>query len=242
MSYAPPYGDPYARPPSDRPPYDPYGRPPADPYARPPPQDGYDRPPYDGGRPAYDRGPYSAPAPLARPPPGPPPPLPQGWVQEWEPTARHAFYVEQATGRSQWETPYQQPGYSGYNDGSRSVPPPEPQGGYYAPPQGPPPVPYDTRGPSQDYYQQPEPEKKSSNAGKYLAAGAAGLAVGGIGGALIANELGMFFLLRLNCFIFAHANYLFLGDDSDKSDLEEAYEQGRHDEEEAQSDHSDGGW
>ncbi|CAI7637773.1 unnamed protein product [Penicillium crustosum] len=220
MSYAPPYGDPYARPPPDRPPYDPYGRPPADPYARPP-QDGYDRPPYDGGRPAYDRGPYSAPPPLARPPPGPPPPLPQGWVQEWEPSARRAFYIEQATGRSQWEAPYQQPGYSGYNDGSRSVPPPEPQGGYYAPPPGPPPVPYDNRGPSQDYYQQPEPEKKSSNAGKYLAAGAAGLAVGGLGGALIAHEL---------------------GEDSDKSDLEEAYEQGRRDEEEAQSDHSDGGW
>jgi hypothetical protein len=156
MSYAPPYGDPYARP----------------------PQVGYDRSPYDGGRPAYDRGPYSAPPPLARPPPRSPPPLPQGWVQEWEPSTRRAFYVEQATGCSQWETPYEQPGYSGYDDGSRGVPP-----------QGPPPMHYDDHSPG--YYQQDQPEKKSSDAGKYLAAGAAGLAVGGIGGALIANELGM---------------------------------------------------
>lgn len=36
-------------------------------------------------------------------------------------------------------------------------------------------------------------------------------------------------------------NYV-LDEDSDRSDREEAYEQGRRDEEEAQSDHSDGGW
>lgn len=36
---------------------------------------------------------------------------------------------------------------------------------------------------------------------------------------------------------------IFLGEDSDRSDREEAYEQGRRDEEEAhESDHSDGGW
>ncbi|CAG7924720.1 unnamed protein product [Penicillium olsonii] len=217
MSYAPPYGDPYARPPSDRPPYDPYGRPPADPYgrppsdpyARPPSERPYEQPPYDGGRPAYDRSPYSAPPPLARPPPGPPPPLPQGWVQEWEPSARRAFWVEQSTGRAQWEQPPYQPAYAGYDDGSRSVPPPgPPQGGYYAPPAGPPPVPYDNR---PDYYQsqEPAPEKKSSNAGKYLAAGAAGLAVGGLAGAFIEHER---------------------DEDSEKSDLEEAYEDGRRDE------------
>ncbi|KAJ5130045.1 uncharacterized protein N7515_006084 [Penicillium bovifimosum] len=227
MSYAPPYGDPYARPPPDRPPYDPYGRPPSDPYARPPsdpyarpPSDqppyerpAYDQPRYDPGRPAYERGPYSAPPPQARPPPGPPPPLPQGWVQEWEPSMRRAFYVEQATGRSQWEQPYQQPGYTGYEDGSRS-------GGYYAPPPGPPPGSYDTRG--QDYYQdQSQPAKKSSDTGKYLAAGAAGLAVGGIAGAVIAHELDE--------------------DSASSSDVEEAYEEGREDQ--AYEDAgSDGGW
>ncbi|KAJ5344294.1 uncharacterized protein N7506_002659 [Penicillium brevicompactum] len=212
MSYAPPYGDPYARPPSDRPPYDrppygdPYGRPPADPYARPPSDRPYEQPPYDGGRPAYDRGPYSAPPPQARPPTGAPHLL---CPREWEPSARRAFWVEQATGRAQWEQPPYQPAYAGYDDGSRSVPPPgPPQGGYYAPPPGPPPVPYDNR---PDYYQSQEqaPEKKSSNAGKYLAAGAAGLAVGGLAGAFIEHER---------------------DEDSEKSDLEEAYEDGRRDE------------
>ncbi|KAJ5330108.1 hypothetical protein N7452_010498 [Penicillium brevicompactum] len=194
MSYAPPYGDPYARPPSDRPPYDrppygdPYGRPPADPYARPPSDRPYEQPPYDGGRPAYDRGPYSAPPPQARPPPGPPPPLPQGWVQEWEPSARRAFWVEQATGLFLLLV--------------------LPRAATMRLPPGPPPVPYDNR---PDYYQSQEqaPEKKSSNAGKYLAAGAVGLAAGGLAGAFIEHER---------------------DEDSEKSDLEEAYEDGRRDE------------
>jgi len=98
---------------------------------------------------------------------------------------RRAFWVEDATGRAQWEPPYANPG-QGYYDGSRSVPPPEPQGGYYAPPPGPP-VGYDNRGYGQGYEQQPE---KKSNAGKYLAAGAAGLAVGGLAGAFIEHEVG----------------------------------------------------
>jgi hypothetical protein len=104
---------------------------------------------------------------------------------------RRAFWVEDNTGRAQWEPPYQG---QGYYDGSRSVPPPEPQGGYYAPPQGPPPGGYGG-------YQQQAPvvveEKKSSNAGKYLAAGAAGLALGGIAGALIEHERGKFSFLWL---------------------------------------------
>lgn len=50
------------------------------------------------------------------------------------------------------------------------------------------------------------------------------------------------YCFRLNCFGFANTNRFVLDEDSDKSDREEAYEQGRRDEEEAQSDHSDGGW
>lgn len=117
------------------------------------------------------------------PPLGPPPPLPAGWYQEWEPTVRRAFWVEHATGRSQWEAPYApQPGKV-YYDGSRSVPPHETAGGYYGPPAGPPPGGYEERG----YGHQGD---ERSNAGKYLAAGAAGLAVGGIAGAVIAHEVG----------------------------------------------------
>ena len=107
---------------------------------------------------------------------------------------RRAFWVEDQTGRAQWEPPYQG---QGYYDGSRSVPPPAPQGGYYAPPPGPPPAGYDQRGyGGGGGYQQPQTvvveEKKSSNAGKYLAAGAAGLALGGIAGAFIEHERGEF--------------------------------------------------
>lgn len=146
-----------------------------DPYGRPTPGP----PPgaYDYQRPPYERSPYSA-----APPPGPPPPLPVGWHQEWEPNVRRAFWVEDATGRAQWELPYGPPAGQGYYDGSRSVPPPE-SGGYYAPPPGLPPAVYAGE------YQE---EEKKSNAGKYLAAGAAGLAVGGIAGAIIEHEVGMF--------------------------------------------------
>ncbi|KAH2144553.1 hypothetical protein KXV35_006578 [Aspergillus fumigatus] len=129
------YGGPpqptYGRPPYDRPPYEqqqqqqpPYNRPPYDippqdspsynrpPYERPP----YERPPperspssFDPSRPRYEGPPYnsSSPAPSAQPPAIPPPPLPLGWVQEWEPNLRRAYFVETATGRSQWETPMQ---------------------------------------------------------------------------------------------------------------------------------------
>lgn len=103
---------------------------------------------------------------------------------------RRAFWVEDNTGRAQWEPPYQG---QGYYDGSRSVPPPESQGGYYAPPPGPPPpAGYDQRGYGGGYEQQAPVvvEEKKSNAGKYLAAGAAGLALGGIAGALIEHERG----------------------------------------------------
>ncbi|KAJ5640135.1 uncharacterized protein N7484_007997 [Penicillium longicatenatum] len=195
-------GDPYARPPSDRPPYD---RPP---YDRPP----YEQPPYD--RPPYDRG-YGGPPPGARPPPGPPPPLPPGWHQEWEPNARRAFWVEDATGRPQWEPPFG-PGGPGYEYGARGGPPPEP--GYY-PPQGPPPGAYEQRGPGgYDYppQQQQEPERKS-NTGKYIAAGLAGVAIGGLGGAFIEHEI----------------------DENNEEDEERrAYEDGRED----QAFEDDGGW
>ncbi|CEJ61563.1 hypothetical protein PEBR_35612 [Penicillium brasilianum] len=193
-----------------------------DPYNRPPPGPpaGYDqRPPYDN-RPPYDRAPYSAPPPQARPPPGPPPPLPAGWHQEWEPNMRRAFWVEDNTGRAQWEPPYQG---QGYYDGSRSVPPPESQGGYYAPPPGPPPpAGYDQRGYGGGYEQQAPVvvEEKKSNAGKYLAAGAAGLALGGIAGAIIEHER---------------------DEDSEREEIAEArqdaYYEGREDQYE-----DDGGW
>ncbi|KAJ5119379.1 hypothetical protein N7448_010048 [Penicillium atrosanguineum] len=155
--------------------------------------------------------------PYNRPPPGPP------WSPRLRPALRRAPTLRArpiqrpsthgptpACGSLLTEVP---PG-QGYYDGSRSVPPPEPQGGYYAPPPGPPGG-YDQRGYDQGY-QQPAEERKS-NTGKYLAVGAGALAVGALGGAFIEHEI---------------------DEDSDKDDQREAYEQGRED----QEDYDDGGW
>ncbi|KAL5045906.1 hypothetical protein BDW71DRAFT_183027 [Aspergillus fruticulosus] len=197
-----------------------YGeRPPApyerSPYDRPPPpaeQPPYDYPPYKehrsyDSRPAYEesrsydsRPTYSSAPPSARPPSYPPPPLPIGWIQEWEPRARRAFYVETATGRTEWTLPAD----VSYGEASRSGP-----GEYYASP--PPPAPVPAPGyPPQEYaapayppqgqgysgeYQ--EEEKKHSDTGKILAAGAAGLAIGAVGGAILGHELSMFFHLSI---------------------------------------------
>lgn len=168
MSYPPYQPGPYGQPPYYGPPG---GYAPQPPYDSHPPYGGSPQPPYD------TRPPYSAPPPSSRAPPGPPPPLPVGWIQEWEPGFRRAYYLEEATGRTQWETPFE----SGY-EGSRSGPEPSgyyggaPPAGYYPPPDQPP-------------YEQ---EKKHSDKGKLLAGGAAGLALGAVGGAILGHELGMF--------------------------------------------------
>ena len=141
-----------------------------DPYARPP----------------YERGPYGGPPPLIRPPAVPPPPLPPGWRQEWEPNVRRAFWVEEATGRSQWEPPIVEVAYGYENRG--------PPGEYYAAPPGPPPVVYEER--TTEYV---EPEKKHSDVGKYVAGGVAGLAVGGLAGAFLEHEYGEC-CIRFYCF------------------------------------------
>ncbi|KAI9244770.1 hypothetical protein BY458DRAFT_529332 [Sporodiniella umbellata] len=41
----------------------------------------------------------------------PPQPLPEGWIALWDESSKRYYYVEQATGRSQWEFP-SQPAYS----------------------------------------------------------------------------------------------------------------------------------
>ncbi|KAK0735252.1 hypothetical protein B0T26DRAFT_691278 [Lasiosphaeria miniovina] len=81
----------------------------------PPPQQ------YGGGGPnpqAYEGYSAPAPAPSQRPrphyqPPPDKPPIPTGWVPEWDERYQHWYYVDQATGNSQWEAP-------GY-DHSRSI-------------------------------------------------------------------------------------------------------------------------
>ncbi|KAJ9611092.1 hypothetical protein H2200_004275 [Cladophialophora chaetospira] len=116
---------------------------------------------------------------------GPPPPsvpqLPPGWISQWDANSQRNYYVEQATGRTQWEPPIWQGG-----------PPPPPAGGpgYYqsyghAMPPG---MPYQQ---GHDQHQQAyygdvrAQEKKGSGMGTAVAAGLGGAAVG----ALAANAL-----------------------------------------------------
>ncbi|KAL9629458.1 MAG: hypothetical protein Q9164_006871 [Protoblastenia rupestris] len=125
------------------------------------------------------------------PPPshsGPPagPPLPPGWIAQWDQNSQRNYYLEQATGRTQWEPP--QASYGG---------PPPPMGGGYgtAPGYGAPGGSY-----SQQYQQYTDShgnqhrelheKKQKSGKGGMLAAGAGGLAVGAVGGAMVGHAMG----------------------------------------------------
>jgi hypothetical protein len=60
------------------------------------PQQGYSQQqPYGQGPP-----PVGPPAPM-----GAPPPMPPGWTQQWDQNSQRWYYVEQATGRTQWDPP-----------------------------------------------------------------------------------------------------------------------------------------
>jgi WW domain-containing protein len=170
----------------------------------------------------YSQGGYSqggdynraAPPPPPAEPPMAAPSTPGGWLVQWNNQYQRWFYVDQATGRSQWEHPA--PPTGGHGDGTRAFGGPESHGGnhyggspapsgYGAPsPYGQPgygaPSPYGQPGYGQPApygqpgYGQPYPEggeKKSSSSGMLLGA-AGGLAVGAVGGALIANALSEF--------------------------------------------------
>lgn len=123
------------------------------------------------GPPSPGQGYQSSPPPQpSYQPPGDKPPLPQGWLPLFDHHHQRWYYVEQATGRSQWEVP----GY--YNS-----PPPQTQMGANGYP--PPTVPY-----SQGYDDQAGRDsgpKKSSGMGGVLL-GAAG---GAVGGALLGEAL-----------------------------------------------------
>ncbi|KAG9545061.1 hypothetical protein KCU79_g16679, partial [Aureobasidium melanogenum] len=207
----------------------PYGHPSSSPYGQPGPS------PYGQPSPApYGQHP---------PPSGPPPPqaggqLPPGWVQQFDQQSQRFFYVNQATGQTQWEMPqhpvpqnqYSSPppptggAYGGYQPPQAQAqygqPSPAPYGqgpppGQYgsAPPQGdqsrgqansfydsyggampsvPPQGQHDTR--ANQYYGDVEnkdkDKKKSNGYGSAIAGAAGGLAVGAIGGALLADALG----------------------------------------------------
>ncbi|KAF1914207.1 hypothetical protein BDU57DRAFT_549431 [Ampelomyces quisqualis] len=70
-------------------------------YGQAPQGQGYPQQAYPQQQP-YGQGPppVGPPAPM-----GAPPPMPPGWVQQWDQNSQRWYYVEQATGRTQWDPP-----------------------------------------------------------------------------------------------------------------------------------------
>ncbi|KAI9672325.1 MAG: hypothetical protein M1817_003347 [Caeruleum heppii] len=161
------------------------------------------QPPY-GGQASYGQPPPQS-YPQSYAPPSSTPnqdALPPGWIKQWDSASQRFFYVDQSTGKTQWEPPT----FSAH-------PPPSAPGGY-APPSGAHDAP---RGEASGYYsgaghspmppgappsgnpygQQLHPEqgdkaKKEKDKGKggMMAGAAGGLAVGAVGGALVGHAMG----------------------------------------------------
>ncbi|KAH9819367.1 DUF4870 domain-containing protein [Teratosphaeria destructans] len=175
----------------------PYGQQPA--YGS---QPGYgQQPPMQAGPPQQPYGaPHGQQPPVqARPPIENPPPLPAGWITQWDSARQRGFYFETATGRSQWELPGQGPSFAaapydanrGYDQHQYN------QQGYQAGAPG-----YDPRGATGPYdanvgghvsgYPPATVEqvpKKKDHTKRNIALGAA---AGVAGGALLYNALGTY--------------------------------------------------
>ena len=140
-----------------------------------------------------------------------PPQLPPGWISQWDPNSQRYYYLEQASGRTQWEMPqhYQSGGPPPFQ-GQSGAPQMGGMGGYQAP---------GYAGQAPGYAGQPgqyqtneykdasgtvhkefkdADKKKDKGHGGMLAAGAGGLAVGAIGGAVVANAMGESLSLALS--------------------------------------------
>lgn len=184
-----------------------YGGQQAPPYGQQP----YGQQPQYGGQQQQ----YGAPPPSHPGPPGQPP-LPPGWTTQFDQSSQRWYFVETATGRTQWDPPAMSHG--GYA--------PPPTGGYAPPPTGPSDAYSGDRGHgaapgaaggfytqhdqsgyggsshdqnAQQYYgdmkkteetseKRAEKDKKKDNSTRnMLLAGAGGLAVGGVAGAMLAG-------------------------------------------------------
>jgi hypothetical protein len=90
----------------------------------------YGAPQRYGQQPQYGQPQSQYPPP---PPPshlGSPPALPPGWTMQWDPSSQRNYYIETATGRTQWDAP----AMSSSQQYSRPPPhPPPSQGGYGQP-------------------------------------------------------------------------------------------------------------
>lgn len=178
----------------------------------PPQYGGSPAPPPSGGdyHGQRDGGYYSSPPPAAAEPtyapPPDKPPIPAGWVPQFDQQYQRWYYYEQATGRSQWEAPGynaggqgEDRGWGSHGDSSHAAPgygysSHDSHGygghggdqGYGHGDHG-----YGHSGEGHGEYRGEEnkTKKKKDHSGLMMGA-AGGLAVGAIGGALLANALG----------------------------------------------------
>ncbi|KAH7420069.1 hypothetical protein BKA64DRAFT_32696 [Cadophora sp. MPI-SDFR-AT-0126] len=172
-----------------------YSSPPPNQYSPAPSGYGAPPPPQQYGSPAPSQygapppAPYGSPAPQQYGTPGglpPTPQVPQGWQPLWDPVGNRWAYLEQWNSKVNWNVPtgpsYPQQGYES-NDASRGM------GGYgdHGAPGG-----YGgyQQGYQQGGYQDPAKAKDDSKKNMMMGA-AAGVAVGAVGGVLLANALGM---------------------------------------------------
>ncbi|CZT16324.1 uncharacterized protein RCC_02166 [Ramularia collo-cygni] len=150
---------------------------------------------------------YGAPPPSHANPPAQPP-LPPGWITQFDQNSQRWYFVEQATGRTQWDPP-------AFSHGGYAPPPTGPSdaytsdrghggapgaaGGFYNPQAG-----YGTSSHDQNaqqYYGDmkkteeksekkagEKKDEKNNNARNMMLAGAGGLAVGGVAGAMLAHD------------------------------------------------------
>ncbi|KAL8768740.1 MAG: hypothetical protein Q9209_005158 [Squamulea sp. 1 TL-2023] len=121
------------------------------------------------------------------------PPLPPSWIAQWDQNSQRYYYLDQASGHTQWELP--QPSYSsspppGFppkaahgreSHGQHGAP-----GGVYS---------HETKHVVEDTHggghkETVEKKEKKSGKGGMLAAGAGGLAVGAVGGAMVGHAMG----------------------------------------------------
>ncbi|KAI0462160.1 hypothetical protein LJB42_004248 [Komagataella kurtzmanii] len=129
----------------------------------------------------------------------PPPTLPEGWVAEWDEEYQRYFYVNTATGASQWEVPAQEKAAHA----SRPAAPPPPQEAQYSQPAQSQQVyqqhPQQLQQQPQQFQQQPQyiqqqPQfqqqpQQQQNSGSSWKSTAVGVGAGMIGARLIGNAV-----------------------------------------------------
>ncbi|KAK5106089.1 hypothetical protein LTS08_000205 [Lithohypha guttulata] len=126
-------------------------------------------------------------------PPAAEPDLPPGWIKQWDQNSQRYYYLEQATGRSQWEPPsmsYMSMDQSrGYGAPAGQTYPPHGYGqGFSQHGQGYPAPGGLAHSGGHGYPPGATGSGEKSNKGALLAAGAGGLAVGGLAGAALAGD------------------------------------------------------